>query len=150
MEVSLPWVPGARCYSACSGVAPLSLVVSVSGKNSPGSEGMQGRRWWWNEWLLLLGMAHVFLLLGNSYGSLYNHHSLLCAVTWLLCCDEMGVVERQGCQYRPGPQWIQVVNCISKSWMSWGGKKPPSALEGLQSPFSSSAIIVKSQISCCF
>lgn len=97
MEVSFPWEPGARCHSGCSGVAPLSLVVSVSGKNSPGSEGMQGWRRWWAEGLLF-GMAHVFHLLGNSYGSLCNHRSLLCAATWLLCCDGVGVAERWGCQ----------------------------------------------------
>ena len=96
IEVSLPWVPGVRCHSGCSGVAPLSLVVSVSGKSSRGSEGMQGwRRRWWSEWLLpLLGMAHVFHLLGNSYGSLCNHRSLLCAR--LLCCD--GVLGGGGLQ----------------------------------------------------
>lgn len=77
-----------RCHSGCSGVVPLSLVVSVSGKSSPGSEGM--RRWWWSE---LLGMAHVFHLLGNSYGSLCNHRSLLCAATWLPRCHEVGVAE---------------------------------------------------------
>ena len=35
-------------------------------------------------------MAHVFHLLGNSYGLLCNHRSLLCAATWLPCCDVMG------------------------------------------------------------
>lgn len=53
--------------------------------------------------LLLLGMAHVFHLLGNSYGLLCNHRSLLCAATWLLCCDEVGVAKRWGCQCRSVP-----------------------------------------------
>lgn len=39
------------------------------------------------KWRAAVGMAHVFHLLGNSYGSLCNHRSLLCATTWLLCCD---------------------------------------------------------------
>lgn len=115
-----------RCHSGCSGVVPLSLVVSVSGKSSPGSEGMR-RRWWWSE---LLGMAHVFHLLGNSYGSLCNHRSLLCAATWLPCCHEVGVAEMGAARNRT---WTTVrltkkyikktkqrktVNCKSKSGMS--------------------------------
>lgn len=81
-------MPGAFCHSGCSGVAALSLVVSVSGKNSPGSEGMQG--WRCSEGVLL-GMAHIFHLLGNSYGLLCNHLPLLCAAVmgWGGGCTEM-------------------------------------------------------------
>lgn len=86
MEVCFPREPGAHCHFGCSGVAPLSLVVSVSGKSSPGSEGMPKQRWRWSEGLQPR-MPHVFHLWGNSYGSLCNHRSLLCAATWLLSCD---------------------------------------------------------------
>lgn len=99
IEVSFPWQPGAHYHSACSGVAPLSLVVSISGKNNPGGQGMQ-------VWLrLLFRMAHVFHLSGDSYRSLCNHHSLLCAATWLQHCDWEGVGWRWDRLYRLGPQW---------------------------------------------
>lgn len=80
----------------------------------------------WSEWLLLLGKAHVFLLLGDSYGSLCNHYYLLCTVTQPLCW-ELGVAERWDCQNRTGPQVsknkteerkIQKLN-VSHFWMSW-------------------------------
>ena len=97
-----PGEPGAQRHPGCSGVAPLSLVVSVSGKNSPGSGGMQGMAAArsWRGWLFR--MAHVFHLLGSGYGSLCNHRSLLC--TWLLCCDGGGDGEtRWGCRNRQSP-----------------------------------------------
>lgn len=121
----LPTRACASCHSGCSGVAPLSLVVSVSGKNSPGYEEMQGRWWWWAEGLLL-GMAHVFHLLGNSYGSLCNHRSLLCATTWLLCSDgglqrdeaASTDLDRSQVERKKNQRKIHAVNCISKLWMS--------------------------------
>lgn len=147
MEVSFPmrtWL--AAVIQDAQVLLPLSLVVSVSGKNSPGSEGMQ--EWWWWAEGLLFGLAHVFHLLGNSYGSLCNHHSLLCATTWLLCCAVMGwgLETRWGFQNRARPQsgWRKPKGKYTKlivyqSCSDELGKKGPSAFEGLQSFFSLAA-----------
>jgi len=60
----------------------------------------------WRTGGLLLGMAHVFHLLGNNYGLLCNHRSLLCAAAWLLVM----AAERRGCQYKPGRESDRVKN----------------------------------------
>lgn len=139
MEVPFPRDASARRQSRCSGVAPLSLVVSVPGRISPGCEYMQHcggggeEEGCFLEWLVLLH------LLCNSYGSLCNHRSLLCAATRRLCCDGEAA-ERRGCQDEPGQKstknywkYKRVIVCRS---LGGAEKKPASSLEGLQCTFS--------------
>lgn len=83
--------------------------------------------------------AHVFHLSGNRGGSLCNHRSLLCAVTWLLFCDGVGVRDEMRL---PVQTWagarvrkIQEGNCISK----WAGDgNASSVFAGLQWMFPNS------------
>lgn len=141
----LPWVPYARCHSGCSGVAPLSLVVSVSGKNSPGSEGMQGRRRWWSEGLLLM-FSTSWVIAMDCYVII-----ALCYVLRLGCCAMMkwGVANRWDCQYRPSSGWKKnPKGKYNKLIIYQSLKKLPST--ELQSTFSSSITSKESQIICCF
>lgn len=84
MEVSLSWEPHARCHSACSGVAPLSLVVGVSGKEQPRQQGYAGMavvvKWMaasaWNgplfpSWVIAMDLYVIITL---------------CYALWLSCC----------------------------------------------------------------
>lgn len=94
-----PQEPPKCCHSRCSGVATLSLVVSVSRKNNPDCAGIQRwRRWWGGD--PLFWMAHVFQRFSNSYGSQYNQDSLVWAVTWQ--AQRVAVEESWVSKLKPG------------------------------------------------
>lgn len=148
MDASLPWKPAACCHSGFSGVAPLSLVVSVSGKTSPSGEGMKE----WLSWTEELLFSTSWVIAMDGYVII-----ALCYVLWLGCCAVIGrrLGMRRSWQHRPGSQSggrkprEKYKKVIVYQNPGRGREKALSSFEGLRCTFSISGAI-KKPISCYF
>lgn len=130
-----------------------STIISGQcfGKEQPRQQGYAGMavvvKWMaasaWNgplfhSWVIAMDLYVIITLSYTLWLS-------CCAARWGLQRDEAAStdLDHRLKKNKTKQRKIQAVKCISNFWMSWE-KETPFALEGLESQFSSSRIIVKS------